>query len=114
MRSGDIASPHAFLTYAVDGSELSVLRLSRFTPGRKSAIPIGEKSGTETAFVTRWVSQANFRGYASRAYILFIMKLVNRVLTVFQCSVYFPPSVLRNRHWVYFQCLSPEIKFCLS
>jgi len=114
MRSEDIASPHAFLTWAVDGSELSALHLSRFTPGRKSAIPVGEKSGTETAFMTRWVSQAAFRGYASMAYILFIMKLLNRVLTVFQCSVYFPPSVLRNRHWVYFQFTSPEIKFYLS
>lgn len=59
--------------------------------------------------MTRWVSQATFRGYASRANILLIMKLVNRVLTVFQCSVYFPPSVLRNRHGSIFSAVKNSV-----
>jgi hypothetical protein len=39
MGSGGIAPP--FLTSALDGGEWSGLRLSLFTPGKESLIPIG-------------------------------------------------------------------------
>jgi hypothetical protein len=104
MGSGDIAPPQAFLTCAVDGSELSALRLSRFIPGKK----VSDSRWIENWY---WNCLHDTPGFASnfqglRKYIFCIMKLVYIVLTVFQCSVYFPPSVLRNRRWVYFHCSS--------
>jgi len=72
MRSGDIASPHAFLTCAVDGSDLG---LSRFIPGKKACDSRWWEKWYWNCLRDTLGLASNFQGL--RKYILFITKLVN-------------------------------------